>query len=91
MQKNIETPEVRIEENHTDEVVCKKKVKVLTTTMPFVVEKEKKNKNRVNERLWAVGIYMSTEIILKSTNEKPWTEEHARSEQVKFLQSEKSK
>lgn len=81
MQKDTETPEVRTEENYTDEVVCKKQMKVLTTTMPFVVEKEKKI-----ERLWAVGIYMSTERILKSTDEKAWTEQHARSEQVKFLQ-----
>lgn len=45
MQKDTETPEVRTEENYTDEGVCKKQMKVLTTTMPFVVEEEKK-KNR---------------------------------------------
>lgn len=49
MQKDTETSEVSIVENYTD-VVSKKQMKALTTTMPLVVKKEKKKK-RVKERL----------------------------------------
>lgn len=44
MQKDTETSEVSIVENYTD-VVSKKQMKALTTTMPLVVKKEKKKKS----------------------------------------------
>lgn len=44
VQKDTETSEVSIVENYTD-VVSKKQMKALTTTMPLVVKKEKKKKS----------------------------------------------
>lgn len=67
MQKDTETSEVSIVENYTD-VVSKKQMKALTTTMPLVVKKEKKKKEW--KRDCEQREFVSTERILKSTDEK---------------------